>query len=199
VSKELAAVALGQSTSLTAASFGVMRLGLVFNEGAAGGIWLGDHTRLLNILSMALAALVAGAATRHLGAVHRIAPIALGLIVGGALGNTISLILRPGVIDFLAFDVGSGNHVVINLADVATFAGVCALMPVGVTIISQIVVSRRERTLEQVAPVLRRSVFELEVPIALASEVHRAEGTAADTVPTRATVTEDVPRTELRG
>ena len=175
VSKELAAALLGDSTSLTAATIGAFRFGLEMNEGAAGGIWLGAYTRLLNIASMVLSAVVAAAAVRQLSTVHRVAPIALGLIVGGALGNTVSLIVRPGVIDFLAFDVGAGAHIVANVADLAALAGILTLLPVGVTLIAQIwsdkVNPQRRAPVRTVAPAFRKTGFEREVPIALASEV----------------------------
>jgi signal peptidase II len=61
-----------------------------------------------------------------------IATIALGLIVGGAIGNAIDRFAYGAVVDFALFHVQIGgntfNWYVFNLADVAIVAGVAALL-----------------------------------------------------------------------
>src|SRR5665213_4298918 len=61
-----------------------------------------------------------------------IATIALGLIIGGAIGNAIDRVAYGAVLDFALFHVQIGaktfNWYVFNLADVAIVAGVAGLL-----------------------------------------------------------------------
>jgi signal peptidase II len=62
----------------------------------------------------------------------RIAAIALGLIIGGAVGNAIDSLAYGAVVDFALFHVQLGEKdlswYVFNLADTAIVAGVAALL-----------------------------------------------------------------------
>jgi signal peptidase II len=61
-----------------------------------------------------------------------LATVALGLIIGGAIGNAIDRVAYGAVVDFALFHVRIGGHpfdwYVFNLADVAIVAGVAALL-----------------------------------------------------------------------
>ena len=61
-----------------------------------------------------------------------LATIALGLIIGGAIGNAIDRFAYGAVVDFALFHVQIGektfNWYVFNLADIAIVAGVAALL-----------------------------------------------------------------------
>jgi signal peptidase II len=61
-----------------------------------------------------------------------LATLALGLIIGGAIGNAIDRFTYGAVVDFALFHVQIGgkpfNWYVFNLADVAIVAGVAALL-----------------------------------------------------------------------
>jgi signal peptidase II len=61
-----------------------------------------------------------------------LATVALGLIIGGAIGNAIDRVAYGAVVDFALFHVRIGgndfNWYVFNLADVAIVAGVAALL-----------------------------------------------------------------------
>ena len=61
-----------------------------------------------------------------------LATLALGLIIGGAVGNGIDRFLHGAVVDFALFHLQIGgntfNWYVFNLADVAIVAGVAALL-----------------------------------------------------------------------
>jgi signal peptidase II len=61
-----------------------------------------------------------------------LATVALGLIIGGAVGNAIDRFAYGAVVDFALFHVQIGgkpfNWYVFNLADVAIVAGVAALL-----------------------------------------------------------------------
>lgn len=62
----------------------------------------------------------------------RLATVALGLIIGGAIGNGIDRLAYGWVVDFALFHIEIGgntyNWYVFNLADVAIVAGVAALL-----------------------------------------------------------------------
>jgi len=73
------------------------------------------------------------AATALLGvwlwrAPDRLTTVALGLIVGGALGNAYDRFAYGAVADFFHFHVGGFHWYIFNLADVAIVAGVCLLL-----------------------------------------------------------------------
>ena len=58
----------------------------------------------------------------------RIGAAALGLIIGGAIGNAIDRAAYGAVADFFHFHVGAFSWYVFNLADVAIVAGVALLL-----------------------------------------------------------------------
>jgi signal peptidase II len=66
------------------------------------------------------------------GAGSRLTALALGLIIGGALGNMVDRLHWPGVMDFALLHLSLGgvryNWYVFNLADVAIVAGVGGLL-----------------------------------------------------------------------
>ena len=64
---------------------------------------------------------------------------ALGLVIGGAVGNVIDRLRFDGVIDFLYFHAGSWGWPAFNLADAAICLGVASILLDGV-------LSRREAT-----------------------------------------------------
>ena len=65
-------------------------------------------------------------------ATSRLTAIALGLIIGGAVGNAIDRLHWPGVLDFVLFHIETATWsfrwYVFNLADVAIVAGVFGLL-----------------------------------------------------------------------
>jgi signal peptidase II len=62
----------------------------------------------------------------------RLTAVALGLIIGGAVGNAIDRLHWPGVLDFVLFHIETAGFsfrwYVFNLADVAIVAGVVGLL-----------------------------------------------------------------------
>ena len=62
----------------------------------------------------------------------RLTAVALGLIIGGAVGNAIDRLHWPGCMDFVLFHVETAawsfRWYVFNLADVAIVAGVVGLL-----------------------------------------------------------------------
>ena len=92
------------------------------NEGAAG------QAILLAVKAVALIVL----AVWMMRSRTLLATVALGLIIGGAIGNAIDRFAYGAVVDFVLFHVQFGgkafNWYVFNLADVAIVAGVAALL-----------------------------------------------------------------------
>ena len=101
---------------------------VVWNRGISYGLFQ-QHTELgrwaLVVLSIAAAVGLSiwlhRASTRFLAA-------ALGLIIGGAVGNVVDRIAYGAVFDFIHFHVGSFSWYVFNIADAAIVAGVAGLL-----------------------------------------------------------------------
>lgn len=72
----------------------------------------------------------------------RLAGVALGLIVGGAIGNAIDRFAYGAVADFFYFHVGSFSWYVFNLADVGIVAGV------GLLLYESLFVAEKKRAVE---------------------------------------------------
>lgn len=54
--------------------------------------------------------------------------VALGLLIGGAIGNTLDRVLHGAVVDFVSLHAGGFYWYVFNLADVWVVAGVALLL-----------------------------------------------------------------------
>jgi signal peptidase II len=105
---------------------------LAWNVGISFG-WLQSESHLAQIALMAIKAVaVIVLAIWMARSRTRIATVALGLIIGGAIGNAIDRFAYGAVVDFALFHVQIGGNVfnwyVFNLADVAIVAGVAALL-----------------------------------------------------------------------
>jgi signal peptidase II len=105
---------------------------LAWNVGISFG-WFQSDNQLAQIALMIIkAAAVIVLAIWMAWSRTLIATIALGLIIGGAIGNAIDRFAYGAVVDFALFHVQIGgntfNWYVFNLADVAIVAGVAALL-----------------------------------------------------------------------
>jgi signal peptidase II len=105
---------------------------LAWNPGISFG-WLQNDSPLAQIALLivkAVAVVVLAIWMARSRAV--LATVALGLIIGGAIGNAIDRLAYGAVVDFALFHVRIGgdtfNWYVFNLADVAIVAGVAALL-----------------------------------------------------------------------
>jgi signal peptidase II len=140
----LAALALDQASKLwllfvfDIANRGVVRvtpfldLVLTWNVGISFG-WFQSDSQLGQISLMVIkAAAVIVLAIWMARSRTVLATVALGLIIGGAIGNAIDRFVYGAVVDFALFHVQIGgntfNWYVFNLADVAIVAGVAALL-----------------------------------------------------------------------
>ena len=54
--------------------------------------------------------------------------VALGMIIGGAVGNVLDRLIRGAVVDFLDFHLGTWHWYAFNVADAAICLGVVALL-----------------------------------------------------------------------
>ena len=107
-------------------------LWLAWNIGISFG-WLQNDSQAAQIALMAVKVFAVVALAIWMARSHtRLATVALGLIIGGAIGNGIDRLAYGAVVDFALFHVQIGgityNWYVFNLADVAIVAGVAGLL-----------------------------------------------------------------------
>ena len=105
---------------------------LAWNVGISFG-WLQSDNQLVQIALMAIKAVAVVALAIWMARSRTlIATVALGLIIGGAIGNGIDRFAYGAVVDFALLHIQIGgktfNWYVFNLADVAIVAGVAALL-----------------------------------------------------------------------
>jgi len=105
---------------------------LAWNIGISFG-WLQNDGQAAQMGLMAVKVLAVVALAIWMARSHTLlATIALGLIIGGAIGNGIDRLAYGAVVDFALFHIEIGgktyNWYVFNLADVAIVAGVAALL-----------------------------------------------------------------------
>jgi signal peptidase II len=105
---------------------------LAKNVGISFG-WLQNDDQMAQLALMAVKVIAVVALTVWMvRSQTRLATVALGLIIGGAVGNGIDRFFHGAVIDFALFHIeiagNTYNWYVFNLADVAIVAGVAALL-----------------------------------------------------------------------
>ena len=106
----------------------VVRLALVYNPGAAFGLYLGAYSRWIFMGLTAVALVVLWRLFRETRPEQRFRAVAIALVAAGAIGNLIDRIRSDlGVVDFL--DVGIGVHrwPTFNVADMAVSVGALLL------------------------------------------------------------------------
>src|ERR1700761_1638446 len=105
---------------------------LAWNQGISFG-WFQNDGAVAQIVLMAVKAMAVVVLAVWMARSHTLlATLALGLIIGGAVGNGIDRFVYGAVVDFALFHVQIGentfNWYVFNLADAAIVAGVAALL-----------------------------------------------------------------------
>ena len=105
---------------------------LAWNVGISFG-WFQTDNQLAQIALMVIKAVAVIVLAIWMARSHTwLATVALGLIIGGAVGNGVDRFLHDAVVDFALFHIDIGgktfNWYVFNLADVAIVAGVAALL-----------------------------------------------------------------------
>jgi signal peptidase II len=101
-----------------------MNLALTWNRGMSFGLFDTD-ARLNAVIFTVLAAVIVTGLVVWLRRVREgLLALAIGLIIGGALGNVADRLWRGAVVDFLDFHLGRWHFYVFNLADAAISVGV---------------------------------------------------------------------------
>jgi signal peptidase II len=107
-------------------------LWLAWNPGISFGWFQNDSFLAQAVLTAIKAVAVIVLAVWMARSRNWLATVALGLIIGGAIGNAIDRFAYGAVVDFALFHVQIGgntyNWYVFNVADVAIVAGVAALL-----------------------------------------------------------------------
>jgi signal peptidase II len=105
---------------------------LTWNKGISYGLFQAETVTAQALLLAIKTAVVVGLIVWLWQAHKRIAALALGLIIGGAIGNAVDSVAYGAVVDFALFHLQWGGKrfewYVFNLADVAIVAGVIGLL-----------------------------------------------------------------------
>lgn len=105
-----------------------LRLTFIHNPGAAFGISVGEHSRVIFLVLSVVALVALLAMYRSTAPGDRVRLFALSLITGGALGNVWNRVANPaGVVDWIDVGVGDLRWPVFNFADVAITIGAVVL------------------------------------------------------------------------
>ena len=101
---------------------------LTGNRGMSFGLF-NTNAAMNTVVFTVLAAVIVIALIAWLRRAHNsLIRLALGMIIGGAVGNVIDRLVRGAVVDFLDFHIGSWHWFAFNLADAAICLGVIALL-----------------------------------------------------------------------
>lgn len=104
----------------------LVRFTLVHNTGAAFGLFPGS--RIAFIVFSALAILVIAVLYLRMADRRRSELVALGALLGGALGNLHDRVRQGFVVDFIEIGIDRFRWPVFNVADIAVTAGVALLL-----------------------------------------------------------------------
>ena len=110
----------------------IVRFTLAYNRGAAFNVSLGDYSRV-GFTAIAAGVLIALASVYRTTSAHdRLQAVALALVAGGAIGNSLDRLRSPGgsyrgVVDFIDIGVGGWRFWTFNLADIGVTFGAILL------------------------------------------------------------------------
>ncbi|MBL0171886.1 MAG: signal peptidase II [Gemmatimonadaceae bacterium] len=101
-----------------------VRLALVYNPGAAFGLYLGSYSRWI-FMALTLGALVIlWRLYRQTAATEHVRALAIALVASGAIGNLLDRLRSDrGVVDFIDVGVGLHRWPTFNVADMAVSGG----------------------------------------------------------------------------
>lgn len=103
-----------------------VRFTLVHNTGAAFGLFPGSRTAFI-VFSL-LAIIVIAALYLRMAERRRLELVALGALLGGALGNLHDRVRHGFVVDFIEIGIDRFRWPVFNVADIAVTGGVALLL-----------------------------------------------------------------------
>lgn len=107
---------------------GFFNIVLAFNRGVSFGLFGNEAAIMPYILSGVAAVIVVALLIWLRGQDHKANAVAVGLVVGGAIGNVIDRLRIGMVVDFLDFHLAGWHWPAFNVADTAIFLGVGVLM-----------------------------------------------------------------------
>lgn len=101
---------------------------LTANRGMSFGLFNTNAAMNTAIFTVLAAVIVIALAVWLHRAHNSVIRVALGMIIGGAIGNVIDRLMRGAVVDFLDFHLGAWHWYAFNLADAAICLGVIGLL-----------------------------------------------------------------------
>ena len=107
------------------------------NRGAAFGI-LEDQRWFFIVITTIVVIAIIWYLQKVMKTSNKLLPLALGLVLGGALGNFIDRVIAGEVVDFLQFNFGSYTFPIFNVADS------CIVVGVGLIILDSFLDMRRQ-------------------------------------------------------
>jgi signal peptidase II len=116
---------------------GFFNLALTMNRGMSFGLFNNDAAFNAIVFTIVAVIIVGGLLAWLWRVVDPLLAVAIGLVIGGALGNVADRLCRDAVVDFLDFHLREWHFYVFNLADAAISIGV------GLIVIDSLL-SRRE-------------------------------------------------------
>jgi signal peptidase II len=107
---------------------GFFNLTPVWNRGVSFGLFAGHQEWIPWILSLVAIIIAAGLFVWLRRARNPLLAVALGLVIGGALGNVIDRVRFGAVVDFLDFHISGYHWPAFNIADAAISLGVVMIL-----------------------------------------------------------------------
>lgn len=101
---------------------------LVWNRGISYGLFAADSQGQVWFLVAMKAIIILVLMVWLVRNTDRLTAIALGLLIGGAIGNTLDRVLYGAVVDYASLHAAGYHWYVFNLADVWVVAGVALLL-----------------------------------------------------------------------
>jgi signal peptidase II len=101
---------------------------LVANHGVTFGMFNNGGTANAVIFAILASAIVIGLVIWLRRVARWYVAIAIGMIVGGAIGNMVDRLRLGAVVDFIDFFIGSWHWYTFNVADAGICVGVCILL-----------------------------------------------------------------------
>ena len=127
ITKLIAEATLSPRTALSVIG-DLVQLRLVYNQGAAFGLDVGENSRWVFFGLAIIALIVLGSMVRSTRPGDRFRLLALALVCGGAAGNLIDRVRSAqGVVDFVDIGIGGWRWPTFNVADSAITVGAIAL------------------------------------------------------------------------
>lgn len=125
----------GRPAAIEVAPF--FNLVLTWNRGMSFGLFNSDSALNAVVFTAVAAIIVTGLVIWLRRVEQTLLALAIGMVIGGAIGNVIDRLSRGAVVDFLDFHLAGWHFYVFNLADAAISVGV------GLMLIDSLLVQRR--------------------------------------------------------